>query len=406
MAIVKFNVKNVSFLGRLQVSEIVAVDPISTDAMAVIEASAEITRETEAYEYLGDSLSRDEFTVLKDDYAEVPIQTLMPVLGSLITGRLPVASPYFQWFTACGANITVDALGVVTCKNDVEVDRYLTIDYYKSSPEVSVPDTAKLQRFYGCRGTVDVTFEAGSRARLDFKYYGNANNPVMVPKVVPDVGTQVQDVASVVRLRNMQIATLSEVLGAQAAIDIVTIIGDGSEITVTFSEDINAVVSETIQIDGTVSFNGQFIVKTVTSARALTLISSINAAQETDGTGTKVKGKANTICINSGTFTNFFGFDYERFLMTCQEGFAKRAVPSDIVITILEDEVGGDSISPEENIEKFFELVIKWGTGDGNYVELRFDKIQLANTTDTEISTNFGKEVTFRNTGKSALIFS
>lgn len=403
---VKFDQKNVAILGKLQAVEGTPVNPVASDGLAVIELSAEVTRETESYEYKGDSLSRDEFTTLKDTFADIPAQTLMPTLGTLDAGLAAVDAPLYQWFTACNANATVDGTGAVTFANDVEVNKLLTIDYFKSSPEVSVPGEAKRQRFSDCRGLVDITFEAGSRAVLDFKFLGNDSVPTMETNLVPDLGTQIEDVASVVRLVNMQNSSLTEILGTQPILTISNITGSGTEVTVDFAASHNILAGQALTISGTTNYNFDFVVTSVTDADTLVLTSTISAGAETVGTGTAIKGVPQQMCTNNGNFTNFFGFDYERYLMTCQEGFSKKAVPSDVSITVLEDEVGGTDFDPEANIEKFFEINIKWGTGAGAYVALFFEKVQLTDSKDTAIGSFFGKELSMRNTGKTKLILS
>lgn len=403
---VKFDVKNVAILGRLQVDEATPINPIASDALAVIDLSAEVTRETQTYEYKGDSLSRDEFTTLKDTFADVPAQTLMPVLGTLNPSINLVDTPLYQWFTSCGADVTVDASGNVTFANNVEVNKFLTIDYFKSSPEVSTPGEAKRQRFTACRGLVDINFEAGSRATLDFKFLGNDTVPTMETKITPDLGTQLTDVAAVVRLVNMQNSTIREVLGTQPILTISSIVGSGIGILVDTGTNHNAIVGQSFTISGTTAYDGEYIVESITDADTVLLTSTISAALENQGTITATKGAPVQMCTNNGAFTNFFGLDYQRYLMTCQEGFSKRAIPTDVGLTVLEDEVGGTDFDPEINIEKFFEFSIKWGTGAGKYVELFYDKIQLVNSKDTEIASFFGKELSFRNTGTSKITFS
>jgi len=403
---VKFDVKNVAILGKLQAVEGTAVNPIAADGLAVTDLSAQVTRETEAYEYKGDSLSRQEFTTLKDTFADIPCKTLMPTLGTLNASLTAANAPLYQWLTACSANVTVDANGVVTYANDTEVNKLLTIDYFKSSPEVSVTGTAKRQRFIDCRGLVDISFNAGSRAILDFKFLGNDSAPTMETKIVPDTGSQIDDVAAVVRKSTVQNSTLTEILGTQPILTITNIIGSGSAITVDFSTNHNILAAQTITIAGTTNFDGSYVVASVTDVNTLVLTSTITAVAETTGTGTASKGVPVIMSTDKGNFANFFGFDYQRYLMTSQEGFSKKAVPTDVSITVLEDETGGTDFNPEANIEKFFELDLKWGTGAGKYVALHYDKVQLVDSKDAEIGSFFGKDLSMRNTGNSSIILS
>ena len=403
MATVKFDSKNVAILGKTQVAEGTPASPVAADAMAVIDLSAEVTYETESYEYMGDSLSREEFTTLKDNFADIPFQTLMPSLGTLNPALLPADAPLHDWLEACNVGITVDVLGNVTYSNNIEVNKLLTIDYFKSSPEVSVGGTAKRQRFTDCRGMLDIAFETGLRALLDFKFLGNDTDPTMETNVIPDLGNQLTDIASVVRLSTVQALTLTEVLGTQPILGITNIIGSGTEITVDFDANHNRVAGETILIAGTTNFDGEFVIASVTDVNTLVLISDISAIAETAGTGTAIKGSPVPISVSQGTFANFFGFDYTRYLVTGIEGFSKKAIPTDVSVVMLEDEVGGTDFNPEANITKFFEFTLKWGTGAGNYTTLFYEKLQLINSKDTEIGSFQAKEVSFRNTGISSI---
>ena len=433
---VKFDVKNVAILGKLQVAEGTPASPVATDALAVTNLTSDITRETTAYEYKGDSLSREEFTTLKDTFADVKAETLMPTVGTLNPALLAVDAPLYQWFTACNVNTTVDAAGAVTYSNNVEVNKLLTIDYFKSSPEVSVPGTAKRYRFTDCRGKVDVAFEAGGRATLAFNFMGNDSNPTMETNIAPDLGTQVEDTAAVVRLKNMQYSTIKEILGTQEILTVSNIVGADGGVTITTTTVHNSVVGETLQVSGTTNFNANYVVASVTNSTTIVCIAEVSPliesflvssdgqnltssngqvivstgnpviAAETSGSATKVKGVPKNMCVNNGNFTNIFGFDYQRYLMTCQEGFSKKAVPTDISVTMLEDEVGGTDFDPEANIEKFFQLDIKWGEGTGKYITISIVKAQLVNSKDTTIASFFGKDVSFRNTGYTSITLS
>ena len=403
---IKFSEKNVSVYGKLQTVEGTPVNPAATDALAATTLEGTVNRETEAFEYLGDDLSRDEVTTLKDTSGEITIESFMPHLGALDTGLAVADAPYSQWFQACGGEVTVDGgTGVVTVTNANTSNGLLTIDYHKASPEAT-DDKDKRWRFLDCRGMVDVTFEAGSRIKLTFKYFGNDSAPTMETGVTPDFGSQKFNLASVVRLANMQNSTISELLGTEPAFTISNIADAAGTVTVDTSAVHGYVTGEKVTISGTTNFNETDVTITVVDTDTFTYESASTGTAETAGSVTRTVGAPKNMCVNGINAANFFGFNYDRYLLTCQEGFTKTATPTDVSVTMLEDEVGGTDFDPDANIEKFYEINFKYGTEAGKYITLAWTKVQLADVKDSRVASYFGKDLTLRNIGKSSIIFS
>jgi hypothetical protein len=59
----------------------------------------------------------------------------------------------------------------------------------------------------------------------------------------------------------------------------------------------------------------------------------------------KAGGYKKVFCFNKLAATNFFGFDYARYLTGCEEGFGKTATPTDVSVTMLEDKATQFSIN-------------------------------------------------------------
>ena len=406
---VKFHEKNVSIYGEIQVSEGTPIATVAADAIAVTTLEGSVVRETEAFEYLGDSLSRDEITTLKDESGEVNFESFMPHLGALDVGLAVDDAPYSKFFRACGGEVTVDGgTGIVTVTNSTISNKLLTLDYHKASPEATGGDDKRWQ-FSDCRGGIDISFEAGSRIQLAFKFmgnYSNVGNPSMETAVIPDFGSQKFDIASVVRLQNMQTSTIRQLLGTEASVAIANIADAAGTVTVDTSAVHGYVTGERVTIAGTTSFDEVDVEITVVDTDTFTYLSALSGAPETTGTTTRTAGIAENMCVNGINATNFFGFNYERFLLTCQEGFTKTGVPTDVVVTMLEDEVGGTDFDPEANIENFYEITFKYGTAAGKYVTLFWSKVQLADVKEAKVASYFGKEVTLRNIEHTTITFS
>ena len=113
-----------------------------------------------------------------------------------------------------------------------------------------------------------------------------------------------------------------------------------------------------------------------------------------------------TFCFSSLAATNFFGFDLTRYLTGCEEGFSKSAVPTDVSVVMLEDQVGGLSFDPDANISKFFSVAVRFGTGAGKYVTYKWNKLQIADVKEGKVGNLFGRDVKFRNTGKSYIVLN
>lgn len=421
---VKFNTKNVTLLGKAQVSEGTPVNPTASDAIAIISNDSDTTRETDTFQYLGDSQSRDEVTTVKDTFGTITFESFMPILGALDAGLVVADAPYDQWFQACGGKMIVAASsqfdnggnpvalqdgevltatdGAVLITNQIIENSLLTIDYLKSSPETT-GGKQKRYRYSDCRGYFDLSFTAGERIKLAFTFMGNNSEPTMETAITPDFGTQKLNIGSVVRLQNMQQSTIQEVLGTVVGTAISNIVGNGTTVTVT-STGHGLLDKEYVTITGTTNYNIADKLITYVDANTFTYLDTTSDPAETSGTATKAGNRIWNLCVDGINAPNTFGFDYERYLLTCQEGFDKTGAPTDVTVTTLEDEVGGTDFNPESNLEKYFKIKFKYGTGAGKYVRIIMDKVQLSNVSDSSVGNFFGKECTFRNTSHTFII--
>jgi len=399
----KFIQKNLNVFGRLQTNEATPATVIAADVIATTESSAGVNRETEEFQYIGDNLSRDAVSTLKDESAEVPIKTFMPILGTLNPSLAVADVPLSAFFQASGGDVAVNgSTGVVTITNSIVADKFLTIDARKRSSEVSVSTEEKSQIFDACRGTLNVSVEVSSRTILDFNFLGNVSPPTMQTILVPDFKTQKVDVATVARKSTILLATLKEVLGTQTISNISNITGSGTVVTCDTAAAHGLTTGQTVTIAGTTNYDGSYVI-TVSDIDTFTF-SSTATGIETVGTAQAIKGVAQPISMNNITAPNFFGFAYERFLLSAAEGYTKSAEPSDVNVTILEDEVGGTDFDPEPNIQKFYELEFKYGgNAAGKDITLLWTKLQLATTQQEQVAQFNAHNITFRNTGNSII---
>lgn len=341
--ITKFHEKNVALLGKIETVSGVYEAPAATDALPATTLTGSTTLETGSYEYLGSDLSRDEYTYTKDIYADVSIETIQQVLDVLDPARTVANVPMSQWYQSCGGYVTVDVGdGSVSIDNATVSNSSLSIDYRKTSSQDTV--TQKLIKFTACRGSVDINADLGEVPKLTFAYKGNSSNPIQAPLITPDFGSQTSAVSASVRqatIVNADIAPLGEPFTARAALpgSVTTITRVGAVATVTMSAPHLLASSRWVRISGATDplYNGDFQIA-VTGATTFTY--TMKATPSANATGTLVAqagGYSKNFCFGTLNAPNFFGFDYARYLTGCEEGFSKKAVPTDVTVGMLED---------------------------------------------------------------------
>lgn len=413
MAITKFHEKNVSLFSKLEAVSGTYLAPAATDATPVTSMSGSATYETDSYTYLGSDLSRDEFTYVNDSYSDFTTETPQQILGVLNPSLLVSAVPLSNYFQACGGFITVNGTtGVVTIDNATVSDSSISIDYRKTSSEDLVND--KLFRFPGCRGSVDIEASIGKLPLLKFTFKGNVLPPIASPRLVGNpavLAKQFKNVAPSIRQATIvtsSIVPFGEPSTARVALPgtVTTITRVNTTATVTMSSAHNLTDGRLVRISGSVDplYNGDFEISVLS---ATTFSYQMTGTPAANATGTLVAesgGYAQTFCFSKLSAPNFFGFDYERYLTGCEEGFAKGAVPTDVSVTMLEDQVGGTSFDPDLNISKFFEVTVKFGTTAGKFVTYKWNKLQISDVKEDKVAKYFGRAVTFRNTGNSFII--
>src|SRR5574343_621820 len=238
--------------------------------------------------------------------------------------------------------------------------------------------------------------------------------PTANPKLIPDATTianQVTNVAASVKQASLVSATITPYgapTTAQAALagTVTSITRVGTLATVTMSTPHGLTTGRLVNISGAsdILYNGDFKITVLSTTVFTYQMTGTPAANATGTLVAKAGGYSKTFCFSKLDAPNFFGFDYQRYLTGCEEGFAKGAVPTDVNVTMLEDQVGGTSFDPDANISNFFAFSLKFGTGPGKYVTYKWDKLQISDVKEDKVATYFGRAVTFRNTGYSYII--
>jgi len=101
-------------------------------------------------------------------------------------------------------------------------------------------------------------------------------------------------------------------------------------------------------------------------------------------------------CFDKVLAPNTDGYEYDRYLTSCEDGWSKGATPTDVTATIIED--SADAIyNPNDHLEDNHRLQIDYGNVVGEMVSLTWHKLQLANVTTSTVAKYAGQDLAFRN---------
>ena len=103
-------------------------------------------------------------------------------------------------------------------------------------------------------------------------------------------------------------------------------------------------------------------------------------------------------CFDKVVAPNSDGFEYDRYQLSCNDGWSKGGTPTDVTATILEDEAGSD-YNPDNHLEDNHRLTVRYGSGVGEVVQLSWHKLQLANVSPSTVAKYAGQDLAFRNVG-------
>lgn len=343
MALVKFHEKAVEAFFKVQSAEGTYTTPGTADVIPALTLEGSITYETGAYEYIGDPLTRDEITYLKDSFAdftlETPIQTLVTLNPLLAVADVPLSVAY----RICGGSIGVNnSTGVVTIDNATEENSLASIAYRKTSAQDSV--NQKLNKFYDIRGMMDLTLSVQEIPKAKFTFKGNATAPEQNPRVIADYTTQKVRTCASIRPETIvlaQITPYGENFEARSTISgSPTITKSGTTATVNLTAH-GLSTGRKVNISGVTGtdgafYNGEFVITKLTADSFTYTMQGTPSANASGTILVKKDGFAKTFCFNTLTANNFFGFDYTRYVTGCEVGFSKKAVPTDVSITALE----------------------------------------------------------------------
>lgn len=339
--ITKFNERNVAILGVIESVAGTYQAPAASDAIPATALTGSIAYETNAFKYLGDNLSRDEYTYVKDSYVDISIDTFHQILGTLNTSLAPAAAPLSEFYQACGGACTVLSAtlygyvaGAVIYDNVNASDSTLSMDLRKTSIQDTVNN--KVWKASYMRGMVDVTANISEVPMLKFAMKGNAFLPQISAIVTPSFGAQVVNVSPAVRKQNFVAAKIAPVLAVTSitfSTTTATVTSPGHGLSNGASVEITGVKGA----DGA-KYNGTFTVAGATTDTFTYTMSGTPTANATGAPMITVLGSAKDFNFSTLSAPNFFGFDLIRYLTSTEEGFSKDAIPTDVTVGMLENQ--------------------------------------------------------------------
>jgi hypothetical protein len=305
------------------------------NALAVLNLNYSTELDTEAFQYTGDELDRDETTVIKDKYAKFDFETFIPALGTIAGGDPTIYEvPMVDWFQSAGLAVILSTgtSGYAKVSNGVASNAYLTVEVRRSSPDLAASFLQKAFVVTDVRGNVDFDGTVGTKGKLKWNYQGNLATVADKTTLVPNFTDQKVTIAPSIK-----------------------------STTITLSE--------------------------------LTLY--------TDANEPAVAGTSN-VCFDKLNAPNVSGFEYQRYQTGCLDGWSKGAVPTDVTITILEDQAGA-TYNPDDHLEGNHKLTLRYGSTTGYKAEFTFKKLQLAKVANSKVANYAGQDLNFRNIGTTEL---
>lgn len=313
------------------------------NCLAVLDLTYQTERTTDAFQYTGNELDRDERTTETDKYCKIDFSIFMPQLG-VLAGADPASTeiPHADFFKSVRFAVvpSIDGSGTVTFTNDTVVVKYLTVEYRQSSPENDGYQKVYVSK--DVRGTLDLDETISKRGQLKFSLMGNFQGLEDKIELTPD-----------------------ETIYPKQKLEIGPVFNKHSISTLQLSQ-----------------YTGDF-----------------EETVPTYSAGTK------NVCIDKLQAPNLSGFEFDRILTSCLESWSVGAVPTDLTLTILEQEAEV-TFNPDEHIEDHFSLFVDYST-DGTElgrIRLVFTKLQLVDVQKTKIGKYFGQDVKFRNIGKTSIV--
>lgn len=153
------------------------------NAIAVLNLTDSIDYTSEKFQYTGDTLDRNEVTVITDTQAKFSFETFLPTFGDLTKAEIGAASaigtyvvPFEDWFGSVGMDaersIATADVASIKYKNSAD-EEFMTVEIRRSSANTNYTNLEKTLLLADVRGTLGLDVAIGTKAKLKWDMVGN-----------------------------------------------------------------------------------------------------------------------------------------------------------------------------------------------------------------------------------------
>ncbi len=176
------------------------------NAIAALNMNFDVDFASEAYQYTGDELSRDEITNITDTSAKFDFETMVPTRGTMAgSASTELEIPLADWYQACGMALVLET-GGYSITNGVASDTFLTIEVRRSS--ASLPFEQKTYTLTDGRGSMDLDGVLGSKPKFKYNMIGNLGSITQKMTLVPNFRNMKVDVTPSLKSSTISLAAL------------------------------------------------------------------------------------------------------------------------------------------------------------------------------------------------------
>ena len=408
------------------------------NALAALNLNASVETQSEAFQYLGDELDRDEVTIVTDRTCKFDFETFVPAFGT-IANTVDLGMKFDSLNSTTGSlnsttgvlKVTVDdsadlkeVLGAIPLKASINYidDSESTVELGKVTgksddnltilliDKVTPPSaltplfliinedalSIPLSPFFQACGMALVLNPSASRYYVSNKNISNTYLTVEVRHASSDL--RIQD----------KVYTVTDCRGSA---DLDLVIGSIPKLKFNFEGNVNQAKIASEKLKVLPNFEKQKQTRSVTLKSSSIVRANLELYSE-DGVMPITVPTASNIVFNKITAPNITGFKYARYLTSELDGWSKGGEPSDVTISILEDVSSvADVFDPHDNLEKYHKFSLQYKKNDstsgiGSTVLIVFEKIQLVKVSSGTIGSYNSQDVAFRNVGKVTFTFS
>ena len=367
-------------------------------------------------------------------------------------------APFVDLYEAVSFGVDY-SYGGVRYTNQISTNTYLEVEYRLSSPDLAGTFEEKTYRTGDVRGTVDFDIASiGTRAKLKYMLQGNLIDLQETPRLIADYGMQktqdgiaetinTNDIGSNINWAILQPWYAEVLVTFPASIAATETISIGG---LTFTASATVTKAELIAIWSRIPVTSTAATANTLKATELTGKGTFSAGTlagwntfsyedetsyvlfeassiDTSATSLLVQGTAalatpdptvllssetpphrpyvTNICFDKVTAPNISGFQFDRYMLSCEAGWSKTPVASDVTVTIVED-LARAPYNPHNFLSQKHLFVVNWGDANiGRMVELEFTAARLSNIVKSQVANFIGQDLQLKSVGKFSLTF-